>query len=109
MAEGSRGGGEEPGFFDRDTEPIPRARFQGERGRHAATDERLDYIDVFTPMLSAQLQPRPELFRSDGLHLDEDGYALIKRVRELGSESGGAVPAIALTANARAEDRSRAG
>ena len=39
---------------------------------------------------------------------DEDGYALIKRVRELGSESGGAVPAIALTANARAEDRSRA-
>jgi hypothetical protein len=39
MAEGSRGGGEEPGFFDRDTEPIPRARFQGERGRHAAADE----------------------------------------------------------------------
>jgi PAS domain S-box-containing protein len=38
----------------------------------------------------------------------EDGYALIQHVRELDSESGGAVPAIALTANARAEDRSRA-
>jgi len=48
--------------------------------RRAATDERLDYIDVFTPMLSAQLQPRPELFRSDGLHLDEDGYALWRSI-----------------------------
>jgi membrane protein YdbS with pleckstrin-like domain len=37
--QGSRGGGEEPPFFDRDTEPIPRARFQGDRGRHAADDE----------------------------------------------------------------------
>lgn len=36
--QGSRDGGEDPKFFDRDTEPIPRARFQGERGRHAADD-----------------------------------------------------------------------
>jgi PAS domain S-box-containing protein len=39
---------------------------------------------------------------------DEDGYSLIHKVRELDTESGGAVPAIALTANARAEDRSLA-
>ena len=38
----------------------------------------------------------------------EDGYALIRRVRALGPEVGGNVPAVALTAYARAEDRVRA-
>jgi CheY-like chemotaxis protein len=36
---------------------------------------------------------------------DEDGYALIRRVRGLTPDAGGAVPAIALTAYAREEDR----
>lgn len=44
--------------------------------RHAVGHERLDYIDVFSPMLDADGRPRPELFRADGLHLDEEGYAL---------------------------------
>jgi len=35
----------------------------------------------------------------------EDGYELIRRVRELPPEQGGDVPAVALTAYARAEDR----
>ena len=35
----------------------------------------------------------------------EDGYSLIKRVRSLGAASGGDIPAIALTAYARVEDR----
>jgi CheY-like chemotaxis protein len=39
---------------------------------------------------------------------DEDGYALIHKVRALDPERGGTVPAIALTAKARAEDRSDA-
>jgi PAS domain S-box-containing protein len=39
---------------------------------------------------------------------DEDGYAFIQKVRELNQDSGGEVPALALTANARPEDRSRA-
>jgi signal transduction histidine kinase/CheY-like chemotaxis protein len=39
---------------------------------------------------------------------DEDGYSLIRRVRQLGASRGGGVPAIALTAYARAEDRARA-
>ena len=38
----------------------------------------------------------------------EDGYALIKRVRALGKDRGGDIPAIALTAYARAEDRVKA-
>jgi PAS domain S-box-containing protein len=39
---------------------------------------------------------------------DEDGFALIKRVRGLTDEQGGRVKAIALTAYAREEDRRRA-
>ena len=38
----------------------------------------------------------------------EDGYAFIRRVRALSSDAGGAVPALALTAYARAEDRNQA-
>ena len=38
----------------------------------------------------------------------QDARDLIKRVRELGPERGGRVPAIALTAFARSEDRTRA-
>ena len=35
----------------------------------------------------------------------EDGYALIRQVRALAQEQGGNVPAVALTAYARSEDR----
>jgi PAS domain S-box-containing protein len=38
----------------------------------------------------------------------EDGYSLIKRVRSLGPSAGGDIPAIALTAYARFEDRVKA-
>jgi PAS domain S-box-containing protein len=38
----------------------------------------------------------------------EDGYSLIRRVRKLGAHSHGDIPAIALTAYARAEDRRKA-
>jgi PAS domain S-box-containing protein len=42
------------------------------------------------------------------LHLrGEDGYALIRHVRQLPAESGGRMPAAALTAYARPEDRRR--
>ena len=48
---------------------------------------------------------RPEVLVSDIGMPEEDGYSLIRRVRALGPEHGGHVPAIALTAYARAEDR----
>jgi signal transduction histidine kinase/ActR/RegA family two-component response regulator len=38
----------------------------------------------------------------------EDGYTFLRRVRGLGPDNGGSIPALALTAYARAEDRVRA-
>jgi CheY-like chemotaxis protein len=38
----------------------------------------------------------------------EDGYALLRRVRQLRAEEGGTLPALALTAYAGEEDRRRA-
>jgi signal transduction histidine kinase/ActR/RegA family two-component response regulator len=50
----------------------------------------------------------PDLLISDIGMPDEDGYELIRRVRQLPPEKGGKVPAIALTAYARVEDRMQA-
>jgi PAS domain S-box-containing protein len=47
----------------------------------------------------------PDVLISDIGMPVEDGYALIKQVRNLGKENGGRVPAIALTAYTRVEDR----
>jgi lysophospholipase L1-like esterase len=43
-----------------------------------AEGKKLLYIDVFTPMLSAEGQPRPELFGKDRLHMNRQGYDLWK-------------------------------
>jgi signal transduction histidine kinase/CheY-like chemotaxis protein len=53
-------------------------------------------------------QAQPDVLLSDIGMPDENGYDLIRQVRTLPIESGGGVPAIALTAFARPEDRSRA-
>jgi PAS domain S-box-containing protein len=53
------------------------------------------------------VRERPDVLLSDiGMPL-EDGYALIRRVRALAGEKG-RIPAIAVTAYARAEDRAKA-
>jgi lysophospholipase L1-like esterase len=46
----------------------------------AASDPRLMFIDIATPMLGTDGKPRPELFVNDGLHLSPEGYALWTRV-----------------------------
>ena len=53
-------------------------------------------------------QLRPDLLISDIGMPDEDGYALIRRVRALADKEGGNVPAIALTAYASPEDANAA-
>ena len=51
---------------------------------------------------------RPDVLITDIGMPGADGYELLRRVRELGPARGGRVPAIALTAFARSEDRTRA-
>lgn len=52
--------------------------------------------------------PKPDVIVSDIGMPGEDGYTFIRRLRALSREDGGRIPAIALTAYARAEDRRKA-
>jgi PAS domain S-box-containing protein len=58
--------------------------------------------------LKLLLETKPDVLISDIGMPEEDGYELISKVRKLPVESGGKIPAVALTAYARAEDRLRA-
>jgi PAS domain S-box-containing protein len=51
---------------------------------------------------------KPDVLVSDIAMPEEDGYSLIRKVRSQPQEQGGKIPAAALTAYARAEDRTRA-
>lgn len=44
--------------------------------QYIASDSSLTYVDVFTPMLGPTGLPRGELFQSDGLHMNAQGYAI---------------------------------
>ncbi len=57
--------------------------------------------------LEALEEHKPDILISDLGMPDEDGYSLISKIRALPSERGGHIPAAALTAYARAEDRMR--
>jgi CheY-like chemotaxis protein len=61
-----------------------------------------------TEALEAVLKIRPDILVSDIGMPDEDGYELMRKIRALPAEGGGKVPAIALTAYARTEDRLQA-
>ena len=58
--------------------------------------------------LDALERSSPDVLVSDIAMPDQDGYELIRQVRERGPEQGGRIPAIAVTAYASAEDRVRA-
>jgi PAS domain S-box-containing protein len=58
--------------------------------------------------LAAVRKAAPDLLISDLGMPEADGFELLSRVRALGPECGGNVPALALTAFARSEDRLRA-
>jgi PAS domain S-box-containing protein len=53
-------------------------------------------------------ESRPHVLVSDLGMPDVDGYTMMKRIRSLTPERGGAVPAIALSAYTRLEDRAKA-
>ena len=57
--------------------------------------------------LVALQQHQPDILISDLGMPDEDGYSLISKIRALPPHQGGQIPAAALTAYARAEDRMR--
>lgn len=58
--------------------------------------------------LKAIKQLQPNVLVSDIGMPEEDGYALIRKVRALDAHQGGRIPAVALTAYARACDRTQA-
>ena len=63
----------------------------------ASVDEALDALERF----------RPDALVSDIAMPDRDGYDLISEIRSREPERGGKIPAVAVTAYARAEDRVR--
>jgi CheY-like chemotaxis protein/anti-sigma regulatory factor (Ser/Thr protein kinase) len=58
--------------------------------------------------LEAIKASRPDVLVSDIAMPDEDGYGLIRRIRSLEDYSSSAIPAVAITAYAKEEDRHRA-
>jgi signal transduction histidine kinase len=58
--------------------------------------------------LETLTREKPDILVSDIGMPEEDGYAFIRQVRELGPEKGGRIAAVALSALARPEDRTRA-
>jgi lysophospholipase L1-like esterase len=40
------------------------------------SDARLEFVDIWPPMLNSNGEPKAELFVEDGLHLSEAGYSL---------------------------------
>jgi CheY-like chemotaxis protein len=51
---------------------------------------------------------RPDVLVSDLAMPDEDGYGLIQKIRSLEANSGDSIPAVAITAYAKDEDREKA-
>lgn len=93
--------------------------------RVLVVDDEADNLEFITTVLEqsqAQVQAaasvqealriisqwKPDVIVSDIGMPQEDGYSLIRKVRSLPPEQGGDVPAAALTAYARTEDRMRA-
>jgi CheY-like chemotaxis protein len=73
------------------------------RRRGATVDAAASVPEAMESFSRAQ----PDVLVSDISMPDADGYDLIRRIRDLDEDHGGAIPAIALTAYARERDRER--
>jgi PAS domain S-box-containing protein len=71
-------------------------------GRHGA---RVTTASSASAALDTLARERPQVLVADIGMADEDGYALLQKVRALPFERGGATPAIALTGHASQQDR----
>ena len=65
-------------------------------------------VGTVAEALAALQRESPDVLLSDIGLPDEDGYELIRKIRALDPARGGRIPAAALTAYARAEDRRKA-
>jgi PAS domain S-box-containing protein len=88
-----------------DDEPDARALLAHLLGEHGAVVQSAASADE---ALQAFAERPPDVLVSDIGMPGRDGYQLIRELRALPVEAGGRTPAIALTAFARSEDRTRA-
>jgi PAS domain S-box-containing protein len=88
-----------------DDEPDARALLERVLTQYHAVVSTADSADQGLVVLRDQM---PDVLVSDIGMPHKDGYQFIREVRRLAPENGGRVPAIALTAFARSEDRTRA-
>lgn len=86
---------------DEDALAVMRRLFENARAQVLTAPSAADALYIVEMTL-------PDIVISDIGMTGEDGYTLIRKIRALPPERGGRVPAIALTAFARAEDRRRA-
>jgi signal transduction histidine kinase/CheY-like chemotaxis protein len=71
-------------------------------------DARVTLASSVDEALQLFTKDRPDVILSDIGMPDRDGYDLIRSIRALSDQEGGSIPAAALTALARVEDRKRA-
>jgi PAS domain S-box-containing protein len=69
---------------------------------------QVSIADAAAPALAIVAGERPDVIVSDIGMPGDDGYDLVRSIRKLGPDAGGRTPAIALTAYARIEDRTKA-
>jgi PAS domain S-box-containing protein len=110
-------------LVDQDREPVGNAALAGIR--IVVVDDEADARELLAEVLSSSgatvwavtsaaeaielvQERRPDVLVSDISMPGDDGYALITKLRALPRDRGGATPAVALTAYARFEDRTKA-
>jgi len=64
--------------------------------------------EAYSMLADTTSKIRPDVLVSDVSMPGEDGYSLVQRVRRLSCDSGGTIPAIAVTAFSQAKDREEA-
>jgi PAS domain S-box-containing protein len=78
--------------------------------RRVLTEFRADVVTAPSARQALEIlhsEHQPDVLLSDIGMPDEDGYQFIRRVRELPADKGGRIPAAAVTAFARPEDRDK--